>query len=267
LNQGVLSTMDLHIQNKYFLVTGASSGFGRAVAERLLTEGAQVIAVARRIEKLEELKQIGGDHVSLIQGDLTKESVLREIVEEISALDAIAGAVLNAGGPPPGPALETDIEQWDEAYQLVMRWKIILTQRLVAIMKQQNYGRLVFIESGSIKQPVPDLVLSNAFRAGIAGFAKTLSQEVADMGITVNLLAPGAHNAPAIERVIQTKADKEQISFAEAQQQLEQSIPVKRLGDPAEMASLAAWLLSKHAGFVTGQTISHDGGKNVSLFG
>lgn len=259
--------MDLHIQDQCFLVTGASSGFGRAVAERLLTEGARVIAVARRMEKLEELKQIGGDNVSFIQGDLTKESVLDEIIEELSALDAIAGAVLNAGGPPPGSALATDIEQWDEAYELVMRWKIVLAQRLVTIMKEQKYGRLVFIESGSIKQPVPDLVLSNAFRAGMAGFAKTLSQEVAGMGITVNLLAPGAHDAPAIKRVIQTKADKEHLEYNKAKQQLEQSIPVKRLGDPAEMASLAAWLLSNHAGFVTGQTISHDGGKNISLFG
>ena len=259
--------MDLEIKDQHFLVTGASSGFGRAIAERLLSEGAHVITVARRKEKLQDLHNLGGNRVTIIQGDLTQDALIDTIIDQVSTLDTLSGAVLNAGGPPPGAANDTPIEQWDEAYQLVMRWKILLAQQLTAIMKEQHYGRLIFVESGSIKQPVPNLVLSNAFRAGVAGFAKTLSQEIASFGITVNLLAPGAHDAPAIERVIRSKAEKEQISYEQAQQALEQTIPVKRLGEPEEMASLAAWLLSKHAGYVTGQTISHDGGKNSSLFG
>src|SRR5699024_7411058 len=115
-------------------------------------------------------------------------------------------------------------------------------------------------ESHSVKQPLPDLVLSNAFRTGVVSFAKSLALEVADQGVTVNVLAPGSHNTPAIERVIQKKADENDASFEETRTKMETAIPVRRFGEAKEIASLAAWVLSPHAGFVTGQTVSHDGG-------
>lgn len=258
--------MDLGLEDQWFLVCGASSGFGRAIADRLLAEGASIIAVARRQEKLKELKEHYPEKVNVIAGDLTDSSTIDSILN-VSKTRSITGAVINAGGPPASATLETSMDDWDEAYQLVMRWKVNLVTRLVPMLQDQTWGRILFIESQSVKQPIPNLVLSNAFRAGVAGFAKTLANEVAADGITVNMLAPGSHETPAIERVIRKNADQQNISYEEARKAQEASIPVRRMGKGEELASLAAWLLSEYAGYVTGQVISHAGGNIRSLFG
>ena len=258
--------MDLGISNQRFLICGASSGFGRAVAERLLDEKAHIIAVARREEKLEALKNTFPNQTRIVVGDLTNEETLGNI-ESLLANQELHGALINAGGPPALSALDTTLDQWDEAYQSVLRWKIDLTKRLVPHFRKHKYGRLLFVESQSIKQPIPSLVLSNSFRAAVAGFAKTLSSEIAKEGITINLLAPGSHETPAIKRVIEKRAEESGKSFEEVKKEMETSIPVGRMGTGEEIASLAAWLLSPHSGYVTGQTISHDGGNIKGLFG
>lgn len=257
--------MDLQLYDQHFIVCGASSGFGRAIAEQLMDEGAKVLAVARREEKLQELTEDYPDQVRIVTGDLTDDETLDRI--EAMIPETLHGAVFNAGGPPAQGALETSINDWDEAYRLVLRWKVDLALRLVPHMQQKGYGRLLFVESQSAKQPIPNLVLSNAYRAGVIGFVKTLSGEVARDGVTANVIAPGSHSTPAIERVIKKVAESQSISYDEARRQKEAEIPVGRMGKPEEIASLAAWLLSHHASFVTGQTISHDGGNIAGLFG
>ena len=258
--------MDLKIKDQRFIVCGASSGFGRAIAERLLTEDASVIAVARREEKLKELKKEYGKKVTVIAGNLLTEETHNDIEAAIGN-DSIHGVVINAGGPPALTPLETAMYDWDKAYKKVMRWKIDLSLRLVSYFTNNNYGRILYIESQSVKQPIPKLVLSNAFRAGMVGFAKSLSQEVAKEGVTVNVLAPGSHDTPAIERVIKKEEEDSDKNYDEIKKEMEQGIPVGRFGKGEEIASLAAWLLSPHAAYVTGQTISHDGGSIKGLFG
>jgi len=258
--------MDLEIKNQRFIVCGASSGFGRAVAEQLLREEASVIAVARREEKLRELQDEFSEQVTIIAGNLLQEDTHNEIERAIGN-DALHGVVFNAGGPPALTPLETAMPDWDEAYELVTRWKIALSQRLVSYFTKEHYGRILFIESQSVKQPLPGLVLSNSFRAAVVAFAKSLSVEIADRGITVNVLAPGSHNTPAIERVIQKKVDDSDQSYDQVKEAMEADIPVGRFGRGEELASLAAWLLSPHSGYVTGQTISHDGGSIKGIFG
>lgn len=258
--------MDLKIQDQRFIVCGASSGFGRAIAEQLLDEGAEVIAIARREQKLNELKESHADKVTTIAGDLTDEETHNEIEGAIGN-DQLHGVVINAGGPPALSPLETAIFDWDQAYENVMRWKIELVLRLVSYFTPKNYGRILFVESKSVKQPIPSLVLSNSFRAGIVGFAKSLSQEIASKGVTVNVLAPGSHDTPAIERVIKKAAEGTDKSIDEVREEMEKTVPVGRFGKGEELASLAAWLLSPHASYVTGQTISHDGGAIQGLFG
>lgn len=259
--------MDLKLTDQRFIVCGASSGFGKAIALALLEENAHCILVARRGALL---KQEFGDRfrgqVDIVEVDLTDASAIDRILNHASGKE-LHGVVINAGGPPTGTPLETKIEQWDEAYNLVMRWKIDLTLRLAPQLAKQEYGRILFVESKSIKQPIPSLVLSNAFRAGIVGFAKSLATEVAGKGVTVNVMAPGAHNTPAIERVIKKRSEARQISIEQARVEMEKDIPVGRFGKAEEFASLASWLLSPHAGYVTGQTISHDGGDIKGLFG
>lgn len=258
--------MDLKIKHHRFIVCGASSGFGRAIAEQLLREDASVIAIARREEKLQELQEGFGDRVDIIAGNLLQESTHNDIEGAIGN-DPLHGVVFNAGGPPALTPLETAMPDWDKAYKNVTRWKIELSQRLVSYFSKDHYGRMLFIESQSVKQPLPSLVLSNSFRAAVVAYAKSLSIEVAKQGITVNVLAPGSHDTPAIERVIQKKVDESDQSFDEVKKSMEASVPVGRFGKAEEIASLAAWLLSPHAGYVTGQTISHDGGSIKGIFG
>jgi len=258
--------MDLNIKNQRFIVCGASSGFGRAIAEQLLTESASIIAVARRREKLVELDKAFPGKVATVAGNLLKNETHDRIAKAVSN-DPLHGVILNAGGPPALTPLETSINDWDEAYKQVMRWKVELLLRLVPHFTAAQYGRVLFVESQSVKQPIPTLVLSNAFRAGIVGFAKSMAQEVADEGVTVNVLAPGSHDTPAIERVIQKKVEASGESYKEVKKQMETAIPVGRFGKATEIASLAAWLLSPHSSYLTGQTLSHAGGHIKGLFG
>ena len=258
--------MDLGLRDQRFVVCGASSGFGRAVAERLLDEGANVIAIARREAKLKELKKKYPEKADYITGDLRKTAI-HDQIDHVIGSNPLHGIVFNAGGPPTGSVLSIKMKQWDEAYHSVVRWKIDLTLRLVPRLVSRNYGRLLFIESQSVKQPIENLVLSNSMRMAVVGFAKTLSREIASIGVTVNIIAPGSHDSPAIERVVKSVAEQYNHSLKEAREQMSKAIPVGRMGKPEELASLAAWLLSGHAGFVTGQTISHDGGNVDFVFG
>lgn len=258
--------MDLELENQLFVVCGASSGFGHAIAKSLLNEKAKIIAVARRIELLKELSDTFPGQVTSVTGDLRDANTIYSIEEAIGSR-TLHGILVNAGGPPAKLILETEMEDWDKAYQLVMRWKIELIKRLVPRLIENQYGRILMIESQSIKQPIENLVLSNSFRVAVAGFAKTLSFEVADKGVTINLLAPGSHATQGVERVIKKKSEIENITYSEAKNMKEQEIPVKRFGKPEELASLATWLLSEKSGFVTGQTISHDGGNIRHIFG
>ena len=267
INEFSTSTqMDLKLTNQRFIVCGASSGFGEAVARLLLTEGARVILVARREELLHD-KFGDFEHQSeIIAGSLTSEKTLDRIFNSVQNQD-FHGVFINAGGPPTGTPLQTSMSDWDEAWQSVMRWKIDLSLRLAPLLVNNGYGRILFLESQSVKQPLPALTLSNAFRAAVVGFAKTLALEIAAKGVTVNVLAPGSHATPAIERVIKNKSSQENISYEEAKMTMEKNIPVGRMGKGEELASLAVYLLSEHSSFITGQTISHDGGSISGIFG
>lgn len=258
--------MNLNISEQRFIICGASSGFGEAIARQLLREGAQLVLVARRGEVLKEKFGHYENGPEIIEGSLIYSSTLDKI-EKTAKKDGFHGIVLNSGGPPTGTPLQTDMKDWDAAWQSVMRWKIDLSLRLAPLLKNNGYGRMLYIESQSVKQPIPALTLSNSFRAGVVGFTKTLAKELAPDGVTVNVLAPGSHETPAIQRVIENNSSSKGISYEKAKQEMEASIPVGRMGKAEEIASLAAWLLSPHSGYVTGQTISHDGGAISGLFG
>jgi 3-oxoacyl-[acyl-carrier protein] reductase len=258
--------MDLKLSNQRFVVCGASSGFGEAIARQLLQEGAHVTLVARRGDMLRDKFNHFKEKTEIVEGSLIYSDTLTKIEQSVQAKQT-HGIVFNAGGPPTGTPLETTMDDWDSSWKLVMRWKIDLALKIAPYLKEKGYGRMLFIESQSVKQPLPSLTLSNSFRAGVVGFVKTLSQELARSGITANVLAPGSHETPAIERVIQKNKATLDISFQEAKKKMENDIPVGRMGTAEEFATLAAWLLSPHAGYVTGQTISHDGGSINGLFG
>ena len=258
--------MNLKLENQRFIVCGASSGFGEAIARQLLTEGAHVILVARRGNLLKDKYSHYEKQTTIVEGSLIYKETLAKIEKSVKK-EPFHGVVLNAGGPPTGTPLNTDMTDWDAAWQLVMRWKIDLALRLAPLLVDNNYGRMLFIESQSVKQPLPSLALSNSFRAGVVGFAKSLALEIADKGVTVNVLAPGSHETPAIERIIQNNSSIKGISYDKAKEEMVENIPVKRMGKAEEFASFATWLLSPHSGYITGQTISHDGGSIQGIFG
>lgn len=258
--------MDLKIKDQLFIVGGATSGFGKAIAQALISEGAHIIAIARNPDKLQELKATAPGQVEMVSGDITKPALLETIAATIGNRQ-LHGMLVNAGGPPAKTFLETTLEDWDNAYQNILRWKVAITQAVIPNMKDYHYGRIVYIESSSVKQPLENLVLSNSIRLAVVGFVKTLSQEIAKTGITLNVMGPGSHDTPAIERIYQKKAEQTGLSAAETRQQGIQQIPAGALGRPEDFASLAVWLLSPASRYITGQTITVDGGIVKSIFG
>ena len=258
--------MDLKIENKTFIVCGSGAGFGRAIAEQLAENGAYVFAISRTNEKLETLRDKYRNKITILTGDIMEDSVQEKVLNSLAG-SSISGVVVNAAGPPAGSAEEVNLNQWDEAWRNIVRWKISFVHKLLPLLKKQQYGRFLFIESVSVKEPVANLVLSNSLRPAIVGFVSTLAREIAAEGITLNILAPGYHATAAMERLFSKKADMQNISIEEARQSFESEIPVGSMGTPEEMAGLACWLLSPLSRYVTGQTITHDGGLVRSIFG
>ncbi len=258
--------MNLQINNQLFIVGGATSGFGKAISLQLVAEGALVVAVARGEEKLQQLKQIAPTQIEYISGDITQQNVQEQLLKLIGNR-TLHGMVINAGGPPAKTVMETTAEDWDLAYHSLLRWKVLFTQMFLPALIKNRYGRILFIESATVKQPLENLVLSNSLRAAVVGMVKTLSQEVASSGVTLNILGPGSHNTPAIDRIYRKKSEQTGIPFDQVKSSAIQQIPVGFLGEAADFASLATWLLSPYSRFITGQTITVDGGAVKGIMG
>jgi len=250
--------MDLGLKNKTIAIGGVTSGLGRAIAEALLAEGARVIGIARGQKKLDEMAGEHPDRFVPYAADLTDATAVKNLGLYLIN-QKIDGMVLNAGGPPTGRVEELKMKDWDRAWESTLRWKVQLTMALLPLLKKKD-GRLLYLESVSIKQPIDNLVLSNAMRAAVAGFVKTLSREVGESGLTANILAPGYHATPRITSVLEKSAEIQQLPLQEVEKQFAEETSVKRLGDPADFAAMAVFLLSPASGYITGQTITVDGG-------
>ncbi len=257
--------MDLQLKDKLFVVGGATSGLGRAIVEALVTEGAKVIAIARTTSKLETLKTYS-ERIETLAGDIAKEET-HIALKEVLQSRKLTGVVLNSGGPPAMPALETSLNDWDEAYKNVVRWKIALTKELLPGMMEQGYGRILFIESVATKQPVENLVLSNAMRLAVTGYVKTLSQEIGGSGVTMNILGPGYHATQRMENLFAKSSELKGIPEEEIRESFANQTAVKEIGNPNDFASLAVWLLSPYSRYVTGQTLTVDGGLVKGVMG
>ena len=258
--------MDLNIKGQLFVVCGATSGFGAAVLKYLVNDGAKVIAIARGKEKLIDLEKQYPNSIESLCTDITEAKSIQLLLDKIGNRK-VSGTFVNAGGPPAMKTLETKIEDWDNAYHQLLRWKVELTKTLVPLMMKESYGRMVFLESSSVKQPIDNLVLSTSLRLSVVGFVKTLSQEIADSGVTLNIVAPGYHETPAINRLLDKKAEQENISAQEAKNKIASGIRMKKMGNPDDLGQLAAWLLSPASGYISGQTISVDGGQVLGIHG
>lgn len=257
--------MDLGLRNRNFIVTGATAGLGNAVLRTLTNEGAFVFGIARSADDVARINE-KYERVQLIAGDISKEENVDKLLQCLQDKE-IHGVFVNAGGPPARAFLETKIEDWDAAYLSLLRWKIDLVQKLLPKFLQQRHGRILFSESSTVKQPLQNLVLSNSIRLAVVGMAKTLSEEIADKGITVNVIAPGFHDTQAMQRLFVKKSETANISIEEAKEAFKLQTRTGELGNTDDFASLAAWLLSSKSRYITGQTFSVDGGLVKGVFG
>jgi 3-oxoacyl-[acyl-carrier protein] reductase len=262
--------MDLGLKGKVAFIAAGSRGLGRAVAEELAAEGASLVLCAREARTLAEtataIADGTGAHVLAVPADVTVlddiERVIESGTERFGHIDIL---VTNAGGPPAGKFDQLTREQWEEATRLTLFSAIELTRAVLPGMKERRWGRILNITSIAVKQPVDNLILSNSLRAGLTGFARTLANEVAAEGITVNNILPGYTRTERLEDLARMMAEKQGISADEFRGRWEKEIPMGRLGEPREFAALAAFLVSERASYITGTSIQVDGGWIKSL--
>ena|SRR5436190_4347186 len=262
--------MDLGLNNKIALVAAASRGLGRAVAEELAAEGASVVICARKQETIErvanEIAALIDARVVGVAADVSKpDDITRLVQSTIDHFGRIDILVTNSGGPPAGPFEAFDLEQWEAATRLLLYSSVNLARAVLPGMKERRWGRILNITSIAVKQPVDNLILSNSLRAGVTGFARTLANEVAQFGITVNNIMPGYTRTERVQELAHMMAVKQGITTEEFVTRWEQEIPMRRIGEPREFAALAAFLVSERASFITGTSIPVDGGWIKSL--
>lgn len=251
--------MDLGLRNKVALVAGGSAGLGLAIAKEFAAEGAMVSIASRSLERLDAAAaEIGGDvHHAVV--DVRDTEAVRAWVE--GAAERFGGVhivVANAGGPPPGPASAFDVAAYREALELSLLGSIAVVQAAMPHLLAAGWGRILFVTSQTVRQPLPHLALSNVARPGVLGYAKSLVHDLAGSGITVNVLAPGLHRTARLE---QLAGDDVEAGIAA----MAQAVPLGRVGRPEEFAAVAAFLAGERASYVTGAVIPVDGGSTGML--
>ena len=256
--------MDLGIKGRVALVTGASAGIGEAVALALAAEGVKLAIGARRVDRLDAVakraKELGAADARGFALDLSDASSVERMLSDVrTAFGDVEIVVLNGGGPKPGRFTDVAPADWDAAYRIVLRSTIELIDATLPAMRAKKWGRIVALTSTSVKQPIANIVLSNAFRTALVAALKTLAGEVAVDGVTVNAIATGRI---ATDRLLQLSGSERAMhDSAKAE------VPIGRVATPQEFAPLVAFLCGAPASYVTGQTIAIDGGLVRGTFG
>jgi 3-oxoacyl-[acyl-carrier protein] reductase len=263
--------MDLGIQNKVALVAASSSGLGKAAALQLSREGTKVAICARNEANLKKAREdIAAETGGIVQAytaDVTQRDQVKQMVADIlSSLGSIDILVCNAGGPPAGFVDDFSPEDYLKAVELNLMSTISLCYEAVPHMKKKGWGRIVCVVSVSAKQPIPNLVLSNTARAGVLGFAKSLSEQVAPYGITVNSICPGYTQTERVDDLAQSYANSGKGTKQDFYATIAASIPMNRMGTTEEFAHTVAFLASEGAGYITGAALQVDGGYIKGLF-
>jgi 3-oxoacyl-[acyl-carrier protein] reductase len=258
--------MDLGLAGKVAWVLGGSSGLGRGSAESLAWEGAAVAISARDPERLEtattEIGEKTGGRVVAVPLDVSNGDAIapahERVVAELGPVDIL---VANAGGPAPGNFEATDTATLDAAFQLTLRSAWLLAKAVQPGMAERGAGVIAFITSGSTKEPIPGLLLSNMLRPAVVGMAKTLSKELGPRGIRVLCVAPGRIDTPRVQSLDKIRADAAGTSVEDAARESTSAIPLGRYGTPEEFGDVMAFMCSDRASYVTGTSVVVDGGQ------
>lgn len=261
--------MNLDLSNKNALVCGGSRGIGKAAAIELASLGANVILMARNETVLQEVIGIlptpNNQKHSYIVGDYAD---FDEIIKQISVFlikNPIHILINNTGGPPGGAIAEATSEDFLSAFQNHLIANHRLTTLLMEGMKKEQFGRIINIVSTSVKQPLDGLGVSNTTRAAVAGWAKTMSNELAKFGITVNNILPGATRTDRLEQIIAANASKKAVEIERIEDEMKNEIPMRRFAEAEEIAAAVAFLASPAASYITGVSLAVDGGRVKSL--
>ncbi|MGZ6505475.1 MAG: SDR family oxidoreductase [Tumebacillaceae bacterium] len=257
--------MDLGLTGKVVLVMAASKGLGRATATEFAREGARVMIASRNEEALqttaEEIREATGGEVAYCVTDVSKrEDIDRLMQKTIETYGALNVLVTNAGGPPGGTFDDFEDDVWEQVFQSNLLSVVRLVRAALPHLRQSGGGRILNIASTSIKQPIPGLILSNTFRAGVLGLAKSLSIELAPENILVNTIAPGRIATDRIVELDGLYAEATGQSMDEIRRLQEQNIPLGRYGTPEEFARIVTFLGSDANSYLTGQALLVDGG-------
>lgn len=257
--------MDLGISGRVALITGSSSGLGLAIATTLAEEGCRVAMNgrddARLRESVEHVRRATATDVEGFRADVSDRVQAQDLVERVRHhFGGVDVLVTNAGGPPAASFDDIQADTWQLALELNLLSTIHLCRASVPLMRRGGWGRIICLTSVAAKQPLEGLMLSSTARAGVLGFAKTLADEVATDGITVNSVCPGYMYTQRTEELLQRRARVADQSTAEAQQTLVLNIPLGRMGEPDELAAAVAFLASEPASYITGVALQVDGG-------
>jgi 3-oxoacyl-[acyl-carrier protein] reductase len=261
--------MNLSLQGKTALICGSTQGIGFAIAKELALIGADCILMARNEESLQQAKHqldsaSGQVHQTAI-ADFSDTTSVKNAIDLLLKNNTIHILINNTGGPPAGPIVNAKAEDFLSALNLHLINNHNLATSVIDGMKQSGYGRIINIVSTSVKIPLNNLGVSNTTRAAVAGWAKTLANEVAQFGITVNNVLPGATATVRLSSIIENKSKKTNTELKEVEQEMLHEIPMRRFGQPEEIAAMAAFLTTPAAAYITGQSICVDGGRTGSI--
>ena len=256
--------MDLDIRGKVAIIGGSSKGLGRACALALAKEGVNIVLCARQEEALQktksEIESLGVEVLALSVDMASAEDNQRIIDETVRKFGRIDILVNNSGGPKPGTFREVTSNDLDDAYRSVLKYNIRMIQGCLPFMEKNGWGRIVNITSITVKEPAPNMVLSNIFRSAVVSFAKTISKELVSKGITINNVSPGYFKTDRVTQLMKVRSEAEGISTSEYEQRAILDFPHKRYMDPLELGNLVCYLCSEQARSINGTTIQVDGG-------
>jgi 3-oxoacyl-[acyl-carrier protein] reductase len=257
--------MNTGLKGKAVLITGASQGMGRSTADAFAAEGARIAICARKQETIskvgEEIKSKHKVDVIAQAVDVTDVAALQQFAREVEKkFGAIDVCVANAGGPPAKQFAQTNLEDWHSAFKLNFMSVAALAQAVLPGMKQRKWGRFITITSTSVRQPIPDLVLSSAIRPAVVGLMKSLAIEYGPHNITFNNIAPGWTATERLDELAESRSQAAGIQKEQIFGKWASEVPLGRLGRPEEIADAIVWLASDKAAYITGQTIVVDGG-------
>ncbi|HZU09461.1 MAG TPA: SDR family oxidoreductase [Pseudacidobacterium sp.] len=257
--------METGLKDRVAIVAASSQGIGKAAALAFAAEGAHLALCARQPGPLDSVAREATDRYGVkvfteafdVSDDAAVRSFVKSAHDHFGHVDV---CVTNAGGPPAKPFLATTLDEWERAWQLNLRSIVSFAQAVIPYMQKKKWGRIVTLTSYTVKQPVPELVLSNSIRAGVMGLVRSLAGQFGPDGITVNNVGPGFTSTARAEELLEKRAAARNTNIEQIRQELLQDIPVRRMATPEEVAAAIVWLASEQASCITGQTLLVDGG-------